>query len=89
MLMTESTESNLLTLVKPWSTWIITSKTLLTISNDPLDQVNTHLWSKVRSNPTETLTSLKVIRNLCRVLQISPKHFKISQYKSCPVFRGT
>jgi hypothetical protein len=33
--------------------------------------------------------SLNVLRNFCRVLQISPKHFKISQYKSCPVFRQT
>jgi hypothetical protein len=33
--------------------------------------------------------SLNVLRNFCRVLQISPKHFKISQYESCPVFRGT
>jgi hypothetical protein len=27
--------------------------------------------------------------NFCRVLQISPKHFKFYQYKSFPVFRGT
>jgi hypothetical protein len=33
--------------------------------------------------------SLNVLRNFCRVLQISPKHFKISQYESCLVFRGT
>jgi hypothetical protein len=31
--------------------------------------------------------SLNVLPNFCRVLQISPKHFKISQYESCPVFR--
>jgi hypothetical protein len=47
------------------------------------------LWSKARSNPTETLVSLNILRNFCRVLQISPKHFKISQYESCPVFWGT
>jgi hypothetical protein len=45
MLKTESAESNLLTLVKPWSTWVLTSKTSPTTPNDPLDQVNTHLWS--------------------------------------------
>jgi hypothetical protein len=33
--------------------------------------------------------SLNVRRNFCRVLQISPKQFKISQYESCLVFRGT
>jgi hypothetical protein len=33
--------------------------------------------------------SFNLLRNFCRVLQISPKHFKISQYKSCLVFRGT
>jgi hypothetical protein len=35
------------------------------------------------------MTSVNVFRNFCRVLQISPKHFKIYQYESCPVFRGT
>jgi hypothetical protein len=44
-LMTESAESNRLTLVKPRSTWVLTSKIEPTIPNDPLDQVNTHLWS--------------------------------------------
>jgi hypothetical protein len=33
--------------------------------------------------------SLNVLRNFCRVFQISPKHSKISQYESCLVFRGT
>jgi hypothetical protein len=32
---------------------------------------------------------LNILRNFCRVLQISPKHFKISQYECCLVFRGT
>jgi hypothetical protein len=41
MLMTGSAESNLVTLVKPWSTWVVTSKISSTIPNDPLDQVNT------------------------------------------------
>jgi hypothetical protein len=35
------TESNVLTLVKPWSTWVITSKTESTITNGPFYQVNT------------------------------------------------
>jgi hypothetical protein len=33
--------------------------------------------------------SLNSLRNFCRVLRISPKHSKISQYKGCVVFRGT
>jgi hypothetical protein len=48
--MDESAESNLLTLVKPWSTWVITLKITPTIPNDPLDQVNTPVvksWSNI------------------------------------------
>jgi hypothetical protein len=41
-------------------------------------------WSKTRSNPTETLMSMNVLRNFCRVLQNSPKHLKIYLYESCP-----
>jgi hypothetical protein len=37
--------SNLLTGVKSWSIWVLTSKTSPTNPNDPLDQVNPHLWS--------------------------------------------
>jgi hypothetical protein len=37
----------------------------------------------------KTPVSLNSLWNFCRVLQISPKHSKISQYKSCSVFRGT
>jgi hypothetical protein len=40
--MTESAESNLLTLVKPRSTWVITSKTLPVNPIEPIDQVSTH-----------------------------------------------
>jgi hypothetical protein len=43
--MAESTKSNRPTLVKPRSTWVITSKTEPTTPIDPLDQVNTHSWS--------------------------------------------
>jgi hypothetical protein len=39
--MTESAESNLLTLVKPWSTWVITSKTSPTNPIEPLTK-STH-----------------------------------------------
>jgi hypothetical protein len=54
MLMPESAKSNLLKLVKPWSTWVITSKTSPTIPNDPLDQVNTHLWSTLGQGHGQT-----------------------------------
>jgi helix-turn-helix protein len=47
MLMAEKVESNRLTLVKPRSTWVITSKTEPTTRIDPLEQVNTHLWSTI------------------------------------------
>jgi hypothetical protein len=73
MLMTKSTGSNPLTLVKPWSTWVITSKTSSTIT-DPLNKVNTHWWSKLGQNPGQTPLSLDSLRNFCRVL----KHSKIS-----------
>jgi hypothetical protein len=43
--MTKSVESNQLTLVKPRSTWVITSKAELEKPIEPLDQVNTPLWS--------------------------------------------
>jgi hypothetical protein len=43
--MTESAESYLPTLVKPRSTWVITSKTSPVNPNEPLDQVSTHPWS--------------------------------------------
>jgi hypothetical protein len=54
MLMTESAESNLLTLVEPWSTRVITSKTSPTNPNDPLDQVNTHFWSTLGQRHGQT-----------------------------------
>jgi hypothetical protein len=34
-------------------------------------------------------TPMSPSRTFVVFLQISPKHSKISQYKSCPVFRGT
>jgi hypothetical protein len=39
--------------------------------------------------PIKTPMSLNSLQNFCRVLQISSKHFKIGQYKSCSSFRGT
>jgi hypothetical protein len=91
--MTKSARSNSLTLVKPRTTWVITSKTSPTNPIEPSGSSQHTLvvnpWSKTRSNPTWTLTSANVFQNFCRVLQISPKHFKIYQYESCPVCRGT
>jgi hypothetical protein len=52
--MAESAKSNRLTLVKPRSTWTITSKTEPTIPNDPLGQVKTtcgQTWVKDTVKP--------------------------------------
>jgi hypothetical protein len=43
-LMTKSAESNRPILVKPRSTWVITSKTSPTSPIEPLDQAYTHPW---------------------------------------------
>jgi hypothetical protein len=53
-LTTESAESNRLTLVKPRSTWVITSKTETTTPIDTLDHVNTHLWSTLGQRHGQT-----------------------------------
>jgi hypothetical protein len=53
-LMAESAESNRLMLVKPRSTCVITSKTEPTTPNDPLDQVNAHLWSTLGQRHGQT-----------------------------------
>jgi hypothetical protein len=55
MLMAESAESNLLTLVKPRSTCFITSKTEPTTLSDPLDKVNTPWWSIMGQRHGQTL----------------------------------
>jgi hypothetical protein len=52
--MTESTESNRQTLVKPRSTWVIISKTEPTNPIDPLEQVNTPLWSTLGQRHSHT-----------------------------------
>jgi hypothetical protein len=53
-LMTESVESNQLTLIKPRSTWVITSTTEPTTPIDHLDQVNTSLWSTLGQRHSQT-----------------------------------
>jgi hypothetical protein len=51
--MTGSTGSNPQTLVKPWSTWVITSKTWSASPNNPLDQFNAQRWSTLGQNPVK------------------------------------
>jgi hypothetical protein len=58
--MTESAESNWLTLVKPRSAWAITSKTSPMNPIEPLDQVYTHTWSTFGQRHGQT--SLKRLR---------------------------
>jgi hypothetical protein len=70
--MTESAESNLLTLVKAWSTWVITSKTSSAIPNDPLDQVNTYLWSNLGQRHGQTLLKPNVLELPPELLPRSP-----------------
>jgi hypothetical protein len=45
-------------------------------------------WSNPSQNPLKPILPSFVIRNFCRVLQISPKRFKLSQCKSCVVCWG-
>jgi hypothetical protein len=52
--MAESAESNRLTLVKPRSTWVITSKTEPTTLGDPFYKVNTPWWSTLGQRHGET-----------------------------------
>jgi hypothetical protein len=60
--MTGSTKSNLLTLVKPWSTWVITSKTSSIIPNDPLEYYETFVvFSKIHLN-TPKYPNIKVVQ---------------------------
>jgi hypothetical protein len=54
MVMTESAESNRLALVKPMSTWVITSKTSPTNPIEPFDQVYTHPWSTLGQRHGQT-----------------------------------
>jgi hypothetical protein len=52
--MTESAESKRPILVKPWSTWVITSKTSSMNPIEPLDQVYTHPWSTLGQRHGQT-----------------------------------
>jgi hypothetical protein len=87
---------------QPSSLTPINQSTALTWSNDgqpgpsprkhhrpslmtPLGQPMVKVWS----NPLNTPLTSNVSRYFCRVLQISPKHFKFSQYKSYVFCRGT
>jgi hypothetical protein len=78
----------MLTLVKRQSTWAIISKTSPTNPNDPFGQP----WSTLGQTLLKTLEhpfALQCQQNFSRVVQISPKHFKISECKSCVFCRGT
>jgi hypothetical protein len=81
--------STVLTLVKRWSTWAITSKTSPTTPNHPFWTTLVNPWSNPTQNPLNTPLPSSVSRNFCHVLRISPKHFKIPQCKSCVFCRGT
>jgi hypothetical protein len=59
--MTESAESDRPTLVKPRSTWVITSKTSPVNPIEPLDQVSTHPWSTLGQRHGQT-----PLKNWCR-----------------------
>jgi hypothetical protein len=78
-----------LTLVKQRSTWAITSKTSPITPNDPFCSTVVNLVQNPTQNPLTPFWPSSVSQNFCRVLQISPKHFKISQCKSCVFCRGT
>jgi hypothetical protein len=81
--------STVLTWVKRRSTWAITSKTSPTTPNDPFWSTLVNPWSNPTQNPLNTPLPSSVSRYFCRVLQISPKYFKVSQCKSCVFCRGT
>jgi hypothetical protein len=80
-LLTLMSRSAVLTLVKWRSTCAITSKTSPTNPNDPFGQPWSTFIQTLVQNPLNTLGPTSVAQNFCRVLQISPKHFKISQCK--------
>jgi hypothetical protein len=88
-LLTLMSRSTVLTLVKRRSTWAITSKTSQIIPNDAPWSTHGHGLVKTLVKPLEPFWPTSVSRYFCLVLQISPKHFKLSQYKSCVFCRGT
>jgi hypothetical protein len=69
------------------------SQSLVNLGHHPENLANTHFSSNLGQRHCQTLVkplmSLNLSRTFCRVLQISPKHFKFYQYKICPVFHGT
>jgi hypothetical protein len=85
-LMIRSTE---LTLVKLRSTWAITSKTSPMTPNGTPWSTHGQGWVKTLVKPLEPLLTHQCQPELLPRSQISPKHFKISQYKSCVFCRGT
>jgi hypothetical protein len=90
--MTKSAESNRPALVKPRSTWVITSKTSPMNPIEPLDQVYTHPWStfgqRHGQTPLKHWCRRNVFRNFCLVLQISPKHLKSTNMKVVQFIEG-
>jgi hypothetical protein len=88
-LVTLMSRSTALTLVKRRSTWAITSKTSLTNPNDTPWSTSGQGSVQTLVKPLEHPLTSFVVRNFCRILQISPKRFKISQCKSCVFCRGT
>jgi hypothetical protein len=81
--------STVLTLVNRRSTWAITSKTSSTNPNDPFWSTIVNLGQNPTQKPLDSFWPTSVNQYFCRVLRISPKHFKFSQYKSCVFCRGT
>jgi hypothetical protein len=70
--MVGSAKSNRLTLVKPRSTWVITSKTLPTNPNDPLDQVNTNRGQSLVKDTVKPRLNRDVGKCLPELLLRSP-----------------
>jgi hypothetical protein len=70
--MAESTESNRLTLVKPKSTWVITSKTLPMNPIEPFDQVYTHPWSPLVKDTVKPRLNIDVDECRPELLPRSP-----------------
>jgi hypothetical protein len=72
-----------LTLVKRQLTWAITSKTSPMTPNDTFWSTLVNPGSNPTQNPLDTPLPSGVSPYFYRVLQISSKHFKILQCKSC------
>jgi hypothetical protein len=70
--MTESAESKQLTLVKPKSTWVITSKTSPINPIEPLDQVYTHRGQPLAKDTVKPRLNADVSECLPELLPRSP-----------------